>query len=53
MDGERGESRAYLPAAGHRLEIAADFSLNLPRLPNVRTWTWLAKASWQTAYLSR
>ena len=53
MDGERGEGRAYLPAAGHRLEITADFSLNLPRLPNVRTWTWLAKASWQTAYLSR
>ncbi|HTG36372.1 MAG TPA: hypothetical protein VLB76_25920 [Thermoanaerobaculia bacterium] len=53
MDGQRSEGRAYLPAAGHQLEIAADFSLNLPRLPNVRTWTWLARASWQTAYLSR
>jgi len=53
MAGQRSTGRAYLPATGHRLEIAADFSLNLPRVPNVRTWTWLARASWQTAYLSR
>jgi hypothetical protein len=53
MAGQRSEGRAYLPAAGHRLEIAEDFSLNLPYVPNVRTWTWLARASWQTAYLSR
>lgn len=53
MAGQRDEGRAHLPAAGHRLEIVEKLNLNLPFVPNVRTWTWLARASWQTAYLSR
>jgi hypothetical protein len=52
MDGERSEGRAYLPAEGHRLEIAASFNLKMPRSSALRTWKWLARASWQTAYLS-
>lgn len=51
--GQHDVATAFLPATGYRLEIAAVLELDLPRNPRPRTWTWLARGSWQTAYLTR